>query len=71
MNLPMSEKLLKKLFKYLDRQSRRRECNHNFDITREFLRKKNIPQEPVIRWLEENSAFCDCEVIFNVAEKFE
>ena len=47
------------------------ECNHDFSLTNEFLKDKNADIEMVIEFLRENGAGCDCEVIFNVEEKFE
>ena len=57
-NLPMEKKLFY-------------ECNHDFSLTNEFLKDKNADIEMVIEFLRENGAGCDCEVIFNVEEKFE
>ena len=36
-----------------------------------FLKDKNKNIEKVLTFLKENGAGCDCEVIFNVEEKFE
>jgi len=44
---------------------------HDFSLTNEFLKDKNADIEKVIEFLRENGAGCDCEVIFNVEEKFE
>ena len=70
-SLPMPRQMFKKLFNYLDKQSGKRECGHDLSMTKEFLKKNNIPEKPVVDWLEENGGFCDCEVIFNVEELFE
>ena len=70
-NLPMEKKLFYELFDYLNDKSETVECNHDFSLTNEFLKDKNADIEKVIEFLRENGAGCDCEVIFNVEEKFE
>lgn len=70
-SLPMERPLFYELFDYLDDKLETIECKHDFSLTNEFLKAKNIESEKVIEFLEENGAGCDCEVIFNVEEKFE
>jgi len=70
-SLPMERKLFYELFDFLNDKSETVECNHDFSLTKEFLKDKNIDIEQVLEFLEENGAGCDCEVIFNVEEKFE
>lgn len=70
-SLPMSRKLFGQLFDFLNEQSEANECAHNFNMTIEFLKKHECPIDSVLEWLMQNGAGCDCEVIFNVEEKFE
>ena len=42
-----------------------------FFFNQRALKDKNIDAKMVLSFLEENGAGCDCEVIFNVEEKFE
>ena len=70
-SLPMERKLFYKLFDFLNDKSETTECKHDFFLTKEFLKDKNIEIQKVLEFLEENGAGCDCEVIFNVEEKFE
>lgn len=70
-NLPMEKNLFYELFDYLNDKSETVDCNHDFSLTNEFLKDKNVDIEKVIEFLRENGAGCDCEVIFNVEEKFE
>ena len=70
-SLPMGRKLFYELFDFLNDKSETVECNHNFSLTKEFLKDKNKNIEKVLTFLKENGAGCDCEVIFNVEEKFE
>ena len=68
----ISEMISEDVYKrQLDDKSETIECKHDFSLTNEFLKAKNIESEKVIEFLEENGAGCDCEVIFNVEEKFE
>lgn len=70
-SLPMSRELFGQLFDFLDEQFEETDCDHNFNITIEFLRKHECPVDSVLEWLSQNGAGCDCEVIFNVEDKFE
>ena len=70
-SLPMSEELFKKLFRYLNRQFKEQGCKENLDMTIVFLKKNDIPLSPVIKWLHDNGAGCDCEVLANIEERFE
>ena len=70
-SLPMKRKLFYELFDFLNDKSETTECKHDFSLTNEFLKDKNADIEKVIEFLRENGAGCDCEVIFNVEEKFE
>ena len=57
-SLPIDRELFFQLFDYLDERLEKRGCNHDFSLK-------------VLEFLEENGGYCDCEVIFNVEEKFE
>ena len=69
-SLPMEIKLFYELFDFLNDKSETTECKHDFSLTKEFLKDKNIEAQKVLDFLEKNGASCDCEVIFNVEEKF-
>ncbi len=63
---------LRDLFEHLDRTSATGyECDHRFTLTRAFLAGRGLAVEPMIAWLGENGAGCDCEVMFNVAQEWE
>lgn len=70
-SLPMKKNLFYELFDYLNDKSETVKCKHNFSLTNEFLKDKNVDIEKVLEFLQVNGAGCDCEVIFNVEEKFE
>ena len=70
-DLPVSNADLRALFELLDEESGNGyECDHGFTLTRRFLAERRLPVEDVLRWLGENGAGCDCEVIFNVEQQW-
>lgn len=41
-------------------------------LTKQFLKIKRVRNtDEVEKFLKENGGFCDCEVLYNVEEKFE
>ena len=66
---PLGDEELRELFEYLDRPDPP-PCSHRFLETAEFLRSRNIEVKPVVKWLLANGAGCDCEVIFNTAQRY-
>lgn len=47
-------------------------CQRNFEISKEILRKLEIPKmhiDDAIEVLHEQGACCDCEILYNVAEE--
>jgi hypothetical protein len=71
-NLPMSRDIFLNLFNYLDDELSENECDHNLEITINFLNSLNIKNiSSVTDWLKDNGGYCDCEVLANVEEKFD
>jgi len=69
---PITHAALKELFAHLnDTSGTGYECDHKFTLTTDFLQKRGLPVEPMIKWLGESGAGCDCEIIFNVEEDWE
>lgn len=69
-SLPMERDLFEQLFDYLDKKLTDNDCSNQPLLTTEFLNRNNIPEGPVLSWLAENGGYCDCEVLYNVEEKF-
>lgn len=69
-SLPIDKHLFQDLFDFLDNELEEG-CNHDFQITEKYLNSNNLPVSKVLDWLRENGGYCDCEVLFNVEEKFE
>ncbi|MDP3073416.1 MAG: DUF2695 domain-containing protein [Opitutaceae bacterium] len=69
---PISHAELRDLFEHLDRTSMTGyECDHSYKLTIAFLQKRSLPVEPMLAWLGENGAGCDCEVMLNTAAQWE
>nr|WP_321397482.1 DUF2695 domain-containing protein [uncultured Desulfobacter sp.] len=67
--MPISKKNLKELFDYLDKP-KPPPCDHTLKDTIKFLDEKELDKSTIIPWLNEYGGYCDCEVIFNVDEKW-
>ena len=67
--LPIDKQQFQDLFDFLDNELEEG-CNHNFQITEKYLNSKNLPISKILNWLKENGGYCDCELLFNVEEKF-
>lgn len=68
-SIPIPHVDLKELFDFLDRPNPP-PCDHTLRETLQFLEKKKLSAERIVPWLQEYGGYCDCEVIFNVEEKF-
>jgi hypothetical protein len=69
---PLSHADLRRLFEHLDRAAMNGyECDHSFALTTDFLQQRGLPLEPILAWLSENGAGCDCEIMFNVAQQWD
>jgi len=69
-NLPISKEIILEMFNFLHDNDAIEKCKHNFDIAKSFLLEKNIDLEKTYNWLEEYGGYCDCEILYNVEEKF-
>jgi hypothetical protein len=69
--LPISATALRDLFENLNTTSGTGyQCDHRFTLTRRFLTERGLPVEKTLAWLGENGGGCDCEVIFNVEQRW-
>jgi hypothetical protein len=64
--MPLSPEQLRRLLDYLDASLR--SCDHTTRHTTIFLDAENLEREKVLSWLCEQSGFCDCEVLANLAD---
>ena len=74
-SLPMDEELFWNLFDYVDEKLEENDgCDHSLTFTREFLEKQKVDLillEIVLDWIVNEGGGCDCEVLYNVEERFE
>ena len=56
---------------YADKQKTNDGCDHTLTFTREFLEKQKVDVESVLDWIVNEGGGCDCEVLYNVEERFE
>ena len=68
-NTPLSKEDLKDLLDYLDRPDPPA-CDHTLKDTIHFLTERNLDVDKIVPWLNEYGGYCDCEVIFNVDDKW-
>ena len=71
-SLPMPRELFEALFTFLDDRLGEAGCCDDTSLTEMFLAESRIPRpEKILAWLEGQGGYCDCEVLANVAERFE
>jgi hypothetical protein len=70
-SLPIAVPVLKALFNYVDSQLDSAECDHTLRQVRDFLRSRELSEEAVVGWLENNGGYCDCEAVMNAEQVVE
>ena len=71
-SLPMDEEVFWELFDYLDEHLEEQDgCDHSLSLTRSFLETKGVDVDSILDWIVDNGGGCDCEVLYNVEERFE
>ena len=71
-SLPTDEEVFWELFDYLDEHLEEQDgCDHSLSLTRAFLETKGVEVERILEWIVDNGGGCDCEVLYNVEERFE
>lgn len=67
---PITKLHLRALLAHLHARSAISTCDHSLRRTETFLRCLRVWSDEVREWLEENGAFCDCEVLLNVGSSW-
>lgn len=71
-SLPVSQEIFQNLFDFLDGKLEEHDCDDSLKLTKQFLETNLVENiDEVENWLKDNGGFCDCEVLYNVEEKFE
>lgn len=65
-NLPAERERIEDLFDYLDVRLSKNECEHDLKFTMQFLMENRLSMPTFMSWLNENGAYCDCEILQNV-----
>jgi hypothetical protein len=65
-NLPESQERIEDLFDYLDIQLEKVACSHDLKNTMQFLMEHRLNMPRFMSWLNENGAYCDCEILDKV-----
>lgn len=65
-NLPATREQIEDLFDYLDVRLAKVECEHDLKFTMQFLMENRLNMPKFMSWLNENGAYCDCEILQNV-----
>ena len=71
-SLPISRELFKKLFDYLNAMTKGKENDNTMRFAKRFL-IENVGEngDAVIKWLNNNGAYSDWEILFNIEELFD
>jgi hypothetical protein len=69
-SIPMRRADLRDLFDWLDREDLP-PCDHTLRETVLFLQDRKLDVEKIVPWLQSHGGYCDCEVIYNVEDKFQ
>ena len=70
-SLPIPRETFLDLFDFLDQELESLTCPADFTLTISFLKGRDLEVEMILEFLEANGAYCDCEVLYNVADLFE
>jgi Protein of unknown function (DUF2695) len=65
-NLPVERERIEDLFDYLDVQLEKTPCSHDLKNTMQFLMERRLNMPRFMSWLNENGAYCDCEILDKV-----
>ncbi len=69
-NLPATKDQIEDLFDYLDVRLAKVECEHDLKFTMQFLMENRLNMPKFMSWLNENGAYCDCEILQNVEREW-
>ena len=63
--LPISNAELQALFDMLDAQLAVDGCDRTRRMTIAHIRERSLPESAVLQWLDDNSGYCDCQILNN------
>ena len=69
MDAVLDENQVNDLIRTVDDHVRTDGCDHSHRFTADWAREHSVPWDDLLDALEQNGAFCDCEVVFNLEER--
>ena len=69
-SLPATREQIEDLFDYLDVRLAKNACAHDLKFTMQFLMENRLNMPKFMSWLNENGAYCDCEILENVEREW-
>ena len=69
-DLPAEREKIEDLFDYLDVRFQTENCSHDLKNTMQFLMERRMNMPRFMSWLNENGAYCDCEILENVEREW-
>lgn len=69
-SLPCAPENISQLFEFLDSKIEECGCRDTLENTLQFIQSKSLPEQEIVKWLNDSGAFCDCEVLYNAEETF-
>lgn len=68
---PLADEDLEELFTHVSESVEQAGCDHSLRATQKWIANRQVDHDAVIKWLETNGGYCDCEVVANVADHWE
>lgn len=68
-NLPIGDYLFPKLFDFINMKLLVEDCKNDFSLANKYCDKENIDKSALFKWLNEQGAACDCEIL-NLEDAF-
>lgn len=69
--LPQPPETLGTLFDFLRDRLTHDVCDHTFKHSRAWILQSGVDEAMVLKWLEDNGGFCDCEALANSSKAWE
>lgn len=67
-SMPLPVEALTGLINHLESSLADTPCDHTLNQARAYLESAGLKPDAIIPWLDDHGGFCDCEVVYNVAE---
>lgn len=68
--LPFPDLFFRQLFDYLDIELSQSKCQHDFNITTQFLKTKEIDLVDHLSFFNHHNVACDCQILYDLEPIF-